>query len=133
MNPSYKAKRRQRSNRSFPPAWVRLQTFAFMLIVFSIIGVPHILAETKNQSSLNCRIHQGTCTQDLTGCTVSLDINPKPVRAMKDLTFTVQLAGEKPASPPLYRSWDARYEHGAQSHLSQRDGRRPLQGGGPDC
>jgi hypothetical protein len=31
---------------------------------------------------------------------VSLDIEPKPVRAMQDLTFTVTLAGEKPAAPP---------------------------------
>lgn len=45
----------------------------------------------------NCDIQRGPCTQELAGMAVTLDILPRPVKAMKDLKFRVTLSGEKPA------------------------------------
>jgi hypothetical protein len=38
-----------------------------------------------------CRIDAGPCTVAAAGMTVTLDILPKPVRAMKELTFFVEI------------------------------------------
>ena len=46
---------------------------------------------------VNCDIQRGPCTQELAGMAVTLDILPRPVKAMKDLKFRVTLSGEKPA------------------------------------
>jgi hypothetical protein len=45
---------------------------------------------------VNCDIQRGPCTQDLAGMTVTLDILPRPVRAMKDLEFRVTVSGGNP-------------------------------------
>jgi hypothetical protein len=34
------------------------------------------------------------------GRTVALDITPRPVKAMKELTFQVRVSGEEPDAPP---------------------------------
>ncbi len=47
-----------------------------------------------------CDVHAGPCSTILSGTKVSLDIRPKPVKAMQDLTFTVTLAGEKTVADP---------------------------------
>ncbi len=46
---------------------------------------------------VNCDIQRGPCTQELAGMAVTLDILPRPVKAMKDLKFRVTLSGEKAA------------------------------------
>jgi hypothetical protein len=38
-----------------------------------------------------CNVHEGPCSATLSGAEVILDIGPKPVRAMQDLTFVVTL------------------------------------------
>ena len=47
----------------------------------------------SNRISADCDIHRGPCTRPLNGGSVTLDITPKPVRAMTDLTFRLTLAG----------------------------------------
>ena len=47
-----------------------------------------------------CDVNSGPCVAVLSDGTVSLDIYPKPVKAMQDLTFTVTLTGEKPDASP---------------------------------
>lgn len=47
-----------------------------------------------------CDVHAGPCSAILSGTKVSLDIRPKPVKAMQDLTFTVTLAGKKTVADP---------------------------------
>lgn len=49
---------------------------------------------------VKCDIHAGPCYAALKGVKVSLDIKPKPVKAMQNLTFTVSFAGEKPGADP---------------------------------
>ncbi len=53
-------------------------------------------ADPTPGSFVNCDIQRGPCTQDLAGMTVTLDILPRPVRAMKDLEFRVTVSGGKP-------------------------------------
>jgi hypothetical protein len=59
-----------------------------------------IAADPTPESLVNCSIQQGPCIKDLGGMTVTLDILPKPVIAMKDLKFQVILSGEKPITNP---------------------------------
>ena len=49
---------------------------------------------------VECDVHQGSCTARIGQCEVTLDIAPKPVKAMKDLTFRITLTGNKPSAPP---------------------------------
>lgn len=50
------------------------------------------LACTRHESLRpDCTMNAGPCIKAVDGLTVSLDILPKPVRAMQDLSFDVQL------------------------------------------
>jgi len=51
-------------------------------------------------SAANCNIQAGPCTRELSGGTVMLDIHPKPVRAMRDLRFTVKINGPRLTNNP---------------------------------
>jgi len=53
------------------------------------------------QSAIDCAIQSGPCTKSLADGTLTLDITPRPVRAMHDLTFTVTFSGVKPAHDPF--------------------------------
>jgi hypothetical protein len=55
---------------------------------------------TDHSKMINCNIHHGTCTLKLSDTDITLDIGPKPVKAMTDLKFTVSLAGNKDVSEP---------------------------------
>lgn len=50
----------------------------------------------KYQALINCDIHQDVCTQIMSGYTITLDVTPKPVKAMHDLLFRVTLTGDLP-------------------------------------
>jgi hypothetical protein len=59
------------------------------------------MAEQKEEPpGKKCNIHESSCTKSLPDCAVTLDIDPKPVKAMTDLTFTVILSGKKPSANP---------------------------------
>lgn len=49
---------------------------------------------------INCDIQQGPCTRPLAERVVTLDVLPKPVMAMRDLTFRVSVTGRKLTSNP---------------------------------
>ena len=49
---------------------------------------------------VQCDVHAGPCKAHMSETRVSLDIEPKPVKAMHDLTFTVTFAGVKPVAAP---------------------------------
>ncbi len=59
-----------------------------------------LMAEEPHSRDM-CNIHQTACVKKLSDCTVTLDIQPKPVKAMTDLDFIVTIEGKKPASPPF--------------------------------
>jgi hypothetical protein len=79
---------------------VRLETFVLTFISFFAVWAPAVAAETQAGTEVNCEINHGPCTRYLSDCKVTLDIEPKPVKAMKDLTFTVRLAGKEASSTP---------------------------------
>ena len=57
-------------------------------------------ADPSPESLVNCSIQEKPCTKELAGISVTLDILPKPVMAMKDLKFQVTLSGEKKTAIP---------------------------------
>ena len=59
-----------------------------------------IAADPAPGNLANCDIQHDPCTKELAGMTVTLDILPKPVKAMKDLKFQVTLSGGKPTAAP---------------------------------
>jgi hypothetical protein len=69
-----------------------LMTFAPYSMAFSTEGKP---------VRVDCDIHAGPCSAHLSGTKVSLEIDPKPVRALKDLTLTVTFVGEEPVTNPF--------------------------------
>ena len=48
----------------------------------------------------NCDIQLGPCTKVREALTVTLDIFPKPVKAMKELTFRLTLTGRELSDNP---------------------------------
>ena len=74
-----------------------LYVLLFILVMFN---GPNVYAEMKSQDLRNCNIQEGSCALYLSDLKVTLDIHPKPVKAMKDLTFRVTLSGEQLSSPP---------------------------------
>jgi hypothetical protein len=85
--------------RRFKP----LVSFLLGMLVLWLSTPPPISAAEKNENKTNCDLHHGICTKSLSGCTVTLEINPKPVKAMADLLFRVTLSGNLPAdTPPPY-------------------------------
>jgi hypothetical protein len=70
-----------------------------MLIVFLcaafLTAVPgYLSAGDKYQKMINCDLHQGACTQNLSGSTITLAVTPRPVKAMQDLLFQVSFRGD---------------------------------------
>ena len=45
---------------------------------------------------INCDIHQTACIKRISTCTITFDVTPKPIKAMKDLLFRVSLSGNVP-------------------------------------
>ncbi len=70
------------------------------LLSMVIYGVPVQAAEKDHSARVNCDIQHTSCTQELSDTQVVLDITPKPVKAMADLTFRITLTGKQPAAAP---------------------------------
>lgn len=74
------------------------------IAVLTLIMLAVCPAVSSGQSSrpqpLDCDVHTGPCSATLMGTRVNLDIRPKPVKAMQDLTFTVTLTGKRPVVHP---------------------------------
>jgi hypothetical protein len=78
-----------------------LVSFLLGMLVLWLGTPPPISAAEKNENKTNCDLHHSICTKSLSGCTVTLEVNPKPVKAMEDLLFRVTLSGNLPANAPL--------------------------------
>jgi len=50
--------------------------------------------------SVDCDIQNGSCIKPLQSAQVTLDIYPKPVKAMQDLTFRITVTGSTPGADP---------------------------------
>jgi hypothetical protein len=75
-----------------------------IVVILFLISGRNITAESVTQSVTDtpCDLHRGPCIRPLSGGegTVTLDVLPKPVRAMIDLVFSVQVAGVSPKDAP---------------------------------
>ena len=87
----------------FFPTTGGLKFAGLVLIMIGILifggGValnPAMAADT----TINCDAHKGVCSQSSGDLTVSLEITPRPVKAMQDLVFKVSITGASPAEPP---------------------------------
>ena len=77
---------------------VRLFAMAIALIILPVC--PPVSNGKSEPQRVECDVHAGPCTADMSATRVSMDIEPKPVKAMQDLTFTVTFTGEKPVAAP---------------------------------
>ncbi len=67
------------------------------MLVLSFDTPTPLPAAGQDENKINCDLHYDTCTKSLSGCTVTLEVHPKPVKAMADLLFKVTLSGNLPA------------------------------------
>ncbi|HUV77787.1 MAG TPA: hypothetical protein VMW06_07000 [Desulfobacterales bacterium] len=79
---------------------LRILFVGIFLLSMVIYGVPAQGAEKDHSALVNCDIQQTSCTQELSDTQVVLDITPKPVKAMADLTFRITLTGKQPEAAP---------------------------------
>ena len=80
-----------------PAASSRMLALITILSFFCTLIIPTAFAD---DSSINCNAHNGACSQTIGGLTVSLEIAPRPVKAMQDLVFKVFLSGNPPPQNP---------------------------------
>ena len=78
----------------------RLCGLIILLFLLILCLNSNVYAETKGEASVNCDLQKAPCTLSLSDREVTLDVQPKPVKAMKDLTFQVKITGEQVSSPP---------------------------------
>lgn len=75
---------------------ILIPLFAGILMVMNQIAPwETTAADPRSESSITCDIQHGACTKEVGGVTVTLDILPKPVKAMKDLKFQVTVSSAK--------------------------------------
>ena len=79
---------------------VKVRLFAAILFLMTFAICSHASSVERKPERVNCDVHAGPCSASLKDIQVTLDIKPKPVKAMEDLTFTVHLAGERSVAVP---------------------------------
>lgn len=76
--------------RSLGPAFGRVLVCSLLLLMLAPVAAK---AEGKDKNLINCDIQKGPCTLSLDGRDITLDVLPRPVKAMQELTFKVRLGG----------------------------------------
>jgi len=84
--------------RKFTVSQISKAVLFLGLLIFSV-GQPGVCLATE--VNLDCDIQSRGCSKQINGRTVDLNIFPKPVKAMKDLTFQVQVSGDPFSKPPF--------------------------------
>ena len=80
---------------------IRHSSFLFiygLLLVFRLITSP---AAAASELEINCDAHKGVCSRPLGNQIISLEIMPRPVKAMQDLVFKVSVSGNPPSKSPF--------------------------------
>jgi len=75
----------------------KILLLAVLLLILSSSGN----AGDKYREMINCDLHQGACTRNLSGSTVTLAVTPRPVKAMQDLLFQVAFSAKLPPNTQL--------------------------------
>jgi hypothetical protein len=71
-----------------------------LIICLVLLSVAFANAVPAAASEPDCAIHKGFCKKEIAGRLVELDILPKPVKAMAELTFRVTISGDPLSAPP---------------------------------
>ncbi|MEW6670702.1 MAG: hypothetical protein AB1427_03315 [Thermodesulfobacteriota bacterium] len=98
-----------RADRTLQCQKARLKRFHFFVLKVSflfflfltVMPAARISAAGPEDVIINCNIHDGSCSQALADLEITLDITPRPVRAMQDLVFRVLLSGGEPQQAPF--------------------------------
>ena len=70
--------------------------FSATIFVVFFLSVPgQLSAADKYQEMINCDLHAGPCTQSLSETKVTLEVTPRPVKALQNLSFKVTLSGNQ--------------------------------------
>lgn len=86
---------------------IKIRCLGFLLLICFFCGMmtgnpwQAIAAGPSSENSVSCDMQQGPCTKHLGDMIVTLDILPKPVMAMKDLTFTLTVSGKNLSTEPF--------------------------------
>ena len=100
MNP-FKADQVLQNRAVFPRSfYFILKAFILLLLFRASLPGSGIPAAGAAETKINCNIHDGACSQSQAGLEITLNILPKPVKAMRDLAFKVSLAGDVPEQAP---------------------------------
>jgi len=71
---------------------LRILLGAVLLTAFLQLAPDQISAGDKYQEMVNCDLHAGPCTQAFLENMVTLEVTPRPIKAMQELLFKVTLA-----------------------------------------
>ncbi|NQU65745.1 MAG: hypothetical protein HQ517_15900 [SAR324 cluster bacterium] len=73
----------------------------FFVLLLAIGSINQVLAENQTTNrQINCDIQKRSCTQKLAERDITLDIRPKPVKAMENLIFTITVTGQPLVTQP---------------------------------
>ena len=78
------------------------RSFSFLVLIGILVLAGQIAPQLAlaEETMINCDAHTGACSQSSGAISVSLEISPRPVKAMQDLVFKVSIEGATPASHP---------------------------------
>ena len=78
------------------------RAFSLLILIGSLVLDGQLAPQPAQagEAMINCDAHTGACSQSSGAITVSLEIFPRPVKAMQDLVFKVSIEGTTPASLP---------------------------------
>jgi hypothetical protein len=79
---------------------VKARLFAAILLLMTFAICFTASSAESEPDRVDCDVHAGPCSASLRDIQVTLEITPKPVKAMEDLTFTVHFAGAKFVADP---------------------------------
>ena len=85
--------------------WIRFFPVYVLAPIFLTLWCPSEMVHADNgyRKLINCDLHDEACTDRIGNMDIRLDVTPKPIRAMRDLVFTVTLSGngESSLTPPV--------------------------------
>jgi len=82
------------------PKEIRLVSILVAVVTSLVIGTTCVNTVLAGTATINCQAHEGACSLPLMGQTITLEILPRPVTAMKTSTFHVTLSGPTPGQAP---------------------------------
>lgn len=81
-------------------AGIKVSRCIAVLGLLTFVLHPAVGSGERESHRVDCDIHAGPCRAVMKDTEVSLEISPRPVKAMQELTFTVSFAGKAPGADP---------------------------------